>query len=163
MRPEPTTNPPTHFHSLLGFVVKKITFAKPLSHCVVVSMFAVYYRMMAASTSSVIVTRGWHVRRRLCLRLSNSTALATGQSPLLLPLSSTFMWGRCLTIYTVLSYTSSPDSPVSLIPSLTLSNHLLSGLPCTSISIALLPASRVLLDLCITSPYHFHLHSRPSL
>ena len=60
------------------------------------------------------------------------------------------------------SFTSSPDSPFSLVPSFTLSNHLLLGLPlfllpCTYISIALLPMYWS--SFLITCPYHFNLLS----
>ena len=60
------------------------------------------------------------------------------------------------------SYTSSADSPFSLMSSFTLSNHLLLGLPifllpCTYITIALLPTQCS--SLRITSPYHFNLLS----
>ena len=58
------------------------------------------------------------------------------------------------------SYTSSADSPFSLISSFTLSNHLLLGrplflLPCAFITIALLPTQCS--SLLITCPYHFNL------
>ena len=58
------------------------------------------------------------------------------------------------------SYTSSADSPFSLMSSFTLSNHLLLGLPlfllsCTFITIALLPTQCS--SLLITCPYHFNL------
>ena len=60
------------------------------------------------------------------------------------------------------SYTSSANSPFSLISSFTLSNHLLLGrplflLPCTFITIALLPTQCS--SLLITCPYHFNLLS----
>ena len=60
------------------------------------------------------------------------------------------------------SYTSSADSPFSLMSSFTLSNHLLLGLPlfllpCTFITIALLPTQCS--SLRITCPYHFNLLS----
>ena len=60
------------------------------------------------------------------------------------------------------SYTSSSDSPISLMSSFTLSNHLLLGLPlfllpCTFITIALLPSSCS--SLLITCPCHFNLLS----
>ena len=62
------------------------------------------------------------------------------------------------------SYTSSADSPFSLISSFTLSNHLLLGLPlfiliCTFISIALLPTCNECFYFLITCPYHFNLLS----
>ena len=58
------------------------------------------------------------------------------------------------------SYTSSPDSPFSLMSSFTLFNHLLLGLllfllPCTFISITLVPTQCS--SLLITCPYHFNL------
>ena len=60
------------------------------------------------------------------------------------------------------SYTSSADSPFSLMSSFTLSNHLLLGLPlfllpCTFTTIALLPT--YCSSLRITCPYHFNLVS----
>ena len=60
------------------------------------------------------------------------------------------------------SYTSSADSPFSLMSSFTLSNHLLLGLPlfllpCTFITIVLLPTQCS--SLRITCPYHFNLLS----
>ena len=60
------------------------------------------------------------------------------------------------------SYTSSADSPFFLMSSFTLSNHLLLGLPlfllpCTFITIALLPTQCS--SLRITCPYHFNLLS----
>ena len=59
-------------------------------------------------------------------------------------------------------YTSSADSSFSLISSFTLTNHLLLGLPlfllpCTFITIALLPTQCS--SLLITCPYHFDLLS----
>ena len=62
-----------------------------------------------------------------------------------LHLSPTFMCGQCMTIYASVlarSYPFSPDSPFSLISSLTLSNHLL-------------------LDIS-PSPLFFHSHRSPS-
>ena len=79
----------------------------------------------------------------------------------------TFMWGRCTmryasSLHVARSYTSSSGSPFSLIPSLTLSMHLLLGLPlfllpCTFISIALLPTQCSF--LLIRCPCHFNLLS----
>ena len=72
--------------------------------------------------------------------------------------SSWFLFHDGIRLYVARSYTSTPDSVVSLISSLTLSHHLLLGLPlllCTSTSIALHPTQ----CFSIHITYHFNLLS----
>ena len=93
--------------------------------------------------------------KKNCITLSMSLYLKYRHLLLLLHLNPTFMWGRC-------TMPTSADSPFSLMSSFTLSNHLLLGLPllllpCTFITIALLPTQCS--SLRITCPYHFNLLS----
>ena len=81
----------------------------------------------------IVSTHGWGLELLLCIYSSSSY--------------SHFYVGSMyddVRLHVARSYTSSADSPFSLISSFTLSNHLLLGLPlfllpCTFISIALLP------------------------